>query len=88
MPRPRLDLDAELIRDLAFLGLSNRQIAHAVRCSDTTIGPRRPDLEAAIDQGRQVARVVLEEAWLAQPHVQLREPEYLARVARLTRDGE
>src|SRR5271166_1597356 len=66
MPRPPIEVDVELISDLAFLGLSTNQIARLVGCDDSTLqhSSRYKDL---ISRRRREREKVVIDSWLRDP---------------------
>jgi|GEM_PF-6397982 len=75
-----IDLDEELIGDLAFLGLSNRQISIVVGCDHTTFCHRGRILDI-LEQRRKDHEIALIDAWLLEPAAAHRSDERVERIA-------
>jgi hypothetical protein len=66
MGRPRIDLDEKILYDLAFLGLSNQQIATAMSCGQATLS-QRADLAEVLKQARDERSESIVRLWADGP---------------------
>lgn len=59
MSRKKLPIDPVKVKELAQLGATVKEIAHFLRCSDTTINNR---FQAELDEGRAALKVSIRRA--------------------------